>query len=290
MRLGTVLHRVAERSERFRALDRLAAPLARSADEAFRRAHLKSILSGSWLGHPLHPLATDAVIGSWTTAALLDLRRSDAYDEAAQRLVAIGVAAAIPTAASGVSDWADTPDPRARRMGVVHALSNVMALALNSASYVARRSGRHALGARLTAVSALPLTIGGFLGAHMTYARGVGVSRTAFDEQIADWTPLDARTPVHEGWGGARVDGLSVLTRLREGQVVQVVAARCTRCGAALRADESGSCLRCPEDSSVFRGDDGGVLDGPAATPLPVYEARRAPAGGLEVRSPGSAA
>jgi Predicted membrane protein (DUF2231) len=164
VRLGTTLHRLAERTEGLSVLDSVGAPLARAADAALRRARLKDIMSGSWLGHPLHPLATDAVIGSWAMAALLDIRGHRGFDKATKRLVGVGVVAAIPTAASGVSDWADTPDPRVRRMGLVHAGSNVAALVLNAGSYMARRSGRRAAGARLTAASALPLTIGGFLG------------------------------------------------------------------------------------------------------------------------------
>jgi hypothetical protein len=158
---GTVLHSFAERTERLSALDKLAEPLARKADQAARRAGLKNFLSGSWLGHPLHPLATDAVIGSWSLAAILDVRSGDDFDRAAASLVGFGVLAAIPTAASGVSDWADTPDPQVRRMGLVHAASNVGALALNAGSYLARRGGRRTVGAWLTAASALPLTVAG---------------------------------------------------------------------------------------------------------------------------------
>jgi uncharacterized membrane protein len=200
MQLGTRLHRFAEQTERLSALDNVAGPLARNADRLVRQARLKHALSGSWLGHPLHPLATDVVIGSWTMAAILDLRHADDSDGAAKTLVGVGVLAAIPTAASGVSDWADTLDPGVRRMGLVHAAGNVVALALNAASYLARRGGRRAVGGRLTAASALPLAIGGFLGAHMAYARGVGVSHTVFDERIAEWTPLATEAALGEGW------------------------------------------------------------------------------------------
>src|SRR5579859_6976574 len=33
---------------------------------------VKKILSGTWLGHPLHPLLTDVPVGAWTVTALLD--------------------------------------------------------------------------------------------------------------------------------------------------------------------------------------------------------------------------
>lgn len=287
MQLGTSLHHFAEQTERLSALDNLAGPLARTADSAIRRARLKHVLSGSWLGHPLHPLATDVVIGSWTMAAILDLRHGTDSDDAAKTLVGIGVLAAIPTAASGVSDWADTPNPGVRRMGLVHAAGNVVALALNAVSYLARRSGRGTLGASLTRASGLPLTIGGFLGAHMAYARGVGVSHTAFDERIAEWTPLDTEAPLGDHWDEARVHDLRVLAQVAEGQPARVVSATCTHCGARLRPEPSGGLLRCPADDSVFRGDDGAVLEGPATTPIPRFEARLA-GNGVEVRSAGA--
>lgn len=89
MQSGTALHRLAERTERLSGLDGVAGRLAGVADRAARGAGVKSLLSGSWLGHPLHPLATDAVIGSWTMAAILDLMRGE--DDAARTLVGVGV-------------------------------------------------------------------------------------------------------------------------------------------------------------------------------------------------------
>jgi nitrite reductase/ring-hydroxylating ferredoxin subunit/uncharacterized membrane protein len=288
MQLGTRLHRLAEQTERLSALDNVAGPLARNADRLVRQARLKHALSGSWLGHPLHPLATDVVIGSWTMAAILDLRHGDDSDGAAKTLVGVGVLAAIPTAASGVSDWADTLDPGVRRMGLVHAAGNVVALALNAASYLARRGGRRAVGVRLTAASALPLAIGGFLGAHMAYARGVGVSHTVFDERIAEWTPLATEAALGDGWTEANVHGSRVLAQVGEGHPGRVVSATCTHCGARLRPEPSGGSVRCPADDSLFRSDDGAVLEGPATTPIPHFEAR--PGGdGIEVRSAGAA-
>lgn len=287
MRLGTRLHRFAEQTERLSTLDNFVGPLAGTADRVLRHGRLKDVLSGSWLGHPLHPLATDVVIGSWTMAAILDLRHGTDSDDSAQTLVGVGVLAAMPTAASGVSDWADTPDPGVRRMGLVHAASNVIALALNTASYLARRSGRGTLGASLTKASALPLTVGGFLGAHMAYARGVGVSHTAFDERIAEWTPLDTAEALGDGWDEARVHDLRVLAQAAEGQPARVVSATCTHCGARLWPEAGGDLLRCPADDSVFRGEDGAVLEGPATTPIPRFEARLA-GNGVEVRSAGA--
>jgi nitrite reductase/ring-hydroxylating ferredoxin subunit/uncharacterized membrane protein len=282
-RAGTLFHRFAERTERFSGFDRLADGLAEGADRGMRRAGVKDVLSGSWLGHPLHPLATDAVIGSWTMAVLLDFREE--YADSADRLLGVGILAALPTAAAGLSDWADMTDERTRRMGVVHAASNVAALSLNAASYLARKAGRRKLGRRLTVVSGLPLMVGGFLGAHMAYARGVGVSRVVFDEWIEEWTAVSGPAALGPEWSEARARDLPVLARRPQGEGASVVSGTCTHCGARLRPDADGEALRCPDDGSVFRAADGAVLQGPATTPVPRFEVRSG-ADRLEVRSP----
>src|SRR5512147_3184647 len=33
----------------------------------------RSLLNGTWLGHPLHPAITDVPIGAWALAAVLDV-------------------------------------------------------------------------------------------------------------------------------------------------------------------------------------------------------------------------
>src|SRR5260370_7310349 len=34
---------------------------------------LKTLVHGTWLGHPLHPVLTDIPIGAWTLAVLFDI-------------------------------------------------------------------------------------------------------------------------------------------------------------------------------------------------------------------------
>src|SRR6476646_7523214 len=89
---------------------------------------LKSALRGDWMGHALHPLLTDTVIGTWTSGLLLDLTGGQGAD----RLVAAGDVCAVPTALTGATDWADVEarDPAARRVGILHGITNTAALAL----------------------------------------------------------------------------------------------------------------------------------------------------------------
>ena len=101
-------------------LDALQAPLGRLAWGITRTDDAKRLLSGSLIGHRLHPLLTDIPIGAWTSATILDVVGGRSGRRVARRLVGVGIVAAIPTAATGISDWDDTHGAD-RRVGIVHA-------------------------------------------------------------------------------------------------------------------------------------------------------------------------
>ncbi|MGZ6708776.1 MAG: DUF2231 domain-containing protein [Solirubrobacteraceae bacterium] len=170
-----------EHLEAASAIDVVAGPLLRTAQRALRPRVLKEALRGSWLGHALHPLLTDVVVGSFTSATILDVLGAD--DDAAQALIAVGIAAYPPTALTGVSDWSDSgeSDPGIRRTGLVHAAVNASALSLYAASLVARRRGDAARGRLLGFAGASALGAGGYLGGHLAYVRGARVERVAPD-------------------------------------------------------------------------------------------------------------
>jgi uncharacterized membrane protein len=130
----------------------------------------RELLSGTWLGHSLHPLLTDLPVGCWSSATLLDLLGGGRYADASRRLVGLGLVASLPTAAAGLSDWSrlDTHD---RRVGVVHAQLNTLALVLYGASYLARR--RRGSGVALGVLGSLAAAAGGYLGGHLTTTRAV---------------------------------------------------------------------------------------------------------------------
>jgi uncharacterized membrane protein len=139
---------------------------------AFGTGALKEALRGSWMGHALHPLLTDTVIGTWSSGLLLDLTGSEGGD----RLVAAGILCSIPTALTGSSDWADVEanDPAARRVGAVHAVANVAALGLQVVSLAARRRDARARGVALSLAAGGLLGVSGYLGGHLSYVDGVG--------------------------------------------------------------------------------------------------------------------
>ena len=155
--------------------------LGRAAGRTVRRlvpsGAVKNALSGTWLGHPLHPILTDIPIGVWTSSVLLDWTGGKDSQSASDRLILIGLLAAGATAASGWSDWADAEQENAevRRSGLVHAATNATAVALMLGSYSARKRGARGRGRLLSLAGSSALGAGGWLGGHLTYTLGAGV-------------------------------------------------------------------------------------------------------------------
>jgi uncharacterized membrane protein len=171
--------RFTDEIEGLSAVDGAGEQAGKIARERIPSGAAKDALSGTWLTHAVHPPLTAVVIGSFFSATLLDLTLPD-RPEASERLLVAGIVAAVPTAATGLSDWADAEeaDPRVRRVGVVHAAANVAALVLAAGSLVARRRGSLAAGRALSGFAMAALGTGGFLGGHLAYTLGVGVDET----------------------------------------------------------------------------------------------------------------
>src|SRR5215203_2433586 len=130
-----------ERSESLDGLRRAYATLSGPVD---RWSHSDLLRSGL-VGHALHPLLTDLPLGFWTAATALDLRGRPEDRGASRWLVGAGLAAAAPTALTGLAEWART-GREAQRVGALHAALNGMASTLYLTSYAARSRRRHGLG------------------------------------------------------------------------------------------------------------------------------------------------
>lgn len=144
-------------------LEALAAPVAEGS--------ARRVLGGEWLGHPLHPALTDLPIAFWTSAWALDLVGGSGARVASRRLIGLGILSSVPTAVTGLSDWTAMPR-RAQRVGVVHAAANSVALVCFTASYLARRRGRHGQGIFWAQAGTMAATVGGFLGGHLAFSAG----------------------------------------------------------------------------------------------------------------------
>jgi nitrite reductase/ring-hydroxylating ferredoxin subunit/uncharacterized membrane protein len=279
-----LLESAMKRLERADALDELAGKLADVVGTATRPRLVKNALSGTWLGHRLHPALIPMPIGFWSGALLFDLVATRRARWAADVLVGAGVATAVPTAAAGLSDWADA-EPEARRVGLVHAGVNTLAVACYSASLVARLVGGRKAGFGLSLAGAAAMGAGGYLGGHLAYVQAVGVERRRFAGGPAEWTAVLDEAELAEGRPRVVEAGGAEVLLYREGGRLYALWATCTHEGGPLaEGDFAGGCVRCPWHGSTFRLADGKVVRGPAAASQPVYEVRLAD-GKVEVRT-----
>jgi len=280
-------HAISESIGSLEVLDGPAKAIGRQIRKLLPAGTIKDVLSGTPMGHPLHPLLTDVPIGTWTSATMLDIVGGRDSERAAEILIAIGIAAAGPTAVTGWSDWADSEpgDDAIRRIGIVHAVSNVSALVLYAASLAARRSGNRTAGVALGLAGAGALGAGGWLGGDLAYARGVGVDQTIFNSGPTDWTPvLDASMLLENRPAHATLANLELMLVRRNG-TIYALDDRCSHRGGALHeGDLVEDCIECPLHQTRFRLEDGSLERGPSTYPQPVYEARERD-GRVEVRA-----
>jgi nitrite reductase/ring-hydroxylating ferredoxin subunit/uncharacterized membrane protein len=276
------LARAIEQFDRLDAVAGRVQAVARSAAE--RAPGAKDVLGGTWLGHPLHPLLTDVVVGAWTSALFLDLFGGRGGREGADRLLAAGIVAAVPTSAAGLADFSDLRGD-SRRAGTVHAAGNAAALVLQALSLSARRRGNRRRGVALSTAAYGLAGASAWLGGHLSYGLGVGVNQTAFDELPGEWTAVLDESDVPEGkLVGADADGVGVLLVSRNGRI-HALADRCSHRGCALHEGElHGDEIVCRCHGSTFALD-GSLVKGPSVYPQPRLEVRTQD-GRIEVRRP----
>jgi uncharacterized membrane protein len=161
------------------ALDAPAEFIAAKVRELIPDGPVKDVLDGSVIGHALHPLLTDLPIGTWTSALLLDWLGGSGSEDAADRLIGFGIAAAAPTFASGWVEYASAADrgDTVRRVGIVHALANGAGAALMATSLAARRNGARGRGKLLALAGGALMGTGAFLGGQLSFGEGTGVGR-----------------------------------------------------------------------------------------------------------------
>jgi nitrite reductase/ring-hydroxylating ferredoxin subunit/uncharacterized membrane protein len=271
---ATKLLPLAHAIEGVSALDPPAKAVAKAVRGALDPGPVKDAVSGTWLGHALHPLLTDTVIGTWLSALLLDVTGGDAG--ASDRLIAAGVVCAVPTAVTGATDWADAEPvgDGIRRVGAVHAAGNLTALGLQIASLSARRRGARRRGVALSLAAGGLLSVTSYLGGHLSLSRGVGVDETAFDAGPEDWTDAAAATEVGSEPTAIVVGDTPVLLVRLDGAVM-AVHDRCSHRGCSLSDGTlDGDTIQCACHGSRFSLRDGHVERGPASAPQPAFDAR----------------
>lgn len=269
------VQQLTKRIEDMEALDRVADLAQRVISRIVPQESVrKDLLSGTWLGRPLHPVLTDVVIGTWASAAALDVLGGKRAEKAADQLVSIGTVAALPTIAAGLSDWAELWGAQ-QRVGSVHALGNTTAVSLQIFSIKARHGGKRKKACLLSLTSMVIAGASANLGGYLSFVKGVGVNQTAFEDWPQEWTPVIAEEDLAEDTlTPARANGVRIML-YKKGEQVYALSDRCSHRGCPLHLGQVNDLLlECSCHGSIFRLSDGEVLRGPATVPAPTYEVR----------------
>jgi nitrite reductase/ring-hydroxylating ferredoxin subunit/uncharacterized membrane protein len=281
--------RLLNRLETARALDPVSDKLQEAVSAAVRPRRLRDLLHGTPFGHALHPVLVEVPVGAFVSAAVLDL--IPGTRRAATTLVAVGTAGAFPAVAAGWVDWSEMTRDR-RRVGLVHAAANAVAVGLYATSLVARLRGKHARGKAFGFAGLTVAGLGAYLGGHLAYAQGAGTNQAA--PEIAripqDWTTAGSLASLPDRTPAVRTVGDVAVLFYRDGDKVSAMIERCGHETAPLgEGDVIGegpdACIVCPWHGSTFRLRDGAVVHGPAASDQPTLPCRVV-GGNVEVRQP----
>jgi nitrite reductase/ring-hydroxylating ferredoxin subunit len=252
---------------------------------------IRDLLTGVWLGHPLHGAATDIPIGTVLLAVVLDLMNQRA---AADIAVVATILFMLAAAATGAADYANT-DGAARSRATLHATLMVVALVILAVSLAARAANPtdRTIPVMLVVIAALVVTAGAYVGGDVVYVLGNMVSRHAFRGPGTKWIKLDTGdiadlSTLPEATPTKARAGTNDLVLVRIGSTVHALHAVCAHAGGPLaQGTVADGCLECPWHASRFRLADGRVARGPAVYDQPAYEVRALDGGGYEVRRAG---
>jgi len=264
--------------------DRNRPKLEDALEATGNKQRVADLLNGVWLGHPLHPLLVSLPLGALTTAAMLDTvsMLTGGKSRSATVVIAVGLAGALPAAATGAAEWRHIYDNKAR-IGLGHAMLNSAALTCYGVSLLNRLGGGSG---RVPAMLGFGLlSAAGYLGGHLAYSEQVGVRHLPHAEAPEDFTPVEGDVSVNGNeLKRAEVAGVPMLLG-RVGGKLCAVSDLCTHLGYSL-ADgfRKGDDVVCMYHGSRFRLVDGGVTAGPATMPLPTYDAAERD-GHIEVRA-----
>ena len=237
-------------------------------------SEFKNLLHGVGLGHPLHPALTDIPIGAWTAAQVLD---AIGADDAADLAIGVGLIGALGAAVTGLADWSETND-RARNIGLVHGILNVVATGLYAASLITRKRKRsRQTGVALSMLGYATAFASAYLGGHLVFAEQIGVDHTATANQKkpAKFTRAMKADDLRENKPTkCDVDGVSILLFKRDEEIF-AISETCPHLGGPLSEGKVvNGAIECPWHGSQLALDDGHVVNGPTAYPARCFDVR----------------
>jgi nitrite reductase/ring-hydroxylating ferredoxin subunit/uncharacterized membrane protein len=286
-------------------LERMARPLrglsngiASAVDAVYRPLGrpgklLQDLLNGSWLGHSLHAVLVDVVIGGATAVLLLDVLRLvfgvDGLEIAATWVLGLTTLSALGAILSGLTDYKDTaPNSGERDVTGLHGLTNIAATILFAVSLLQRLGDAHDGAFWVLLIGYVVVSIGGYIGGHVVFKHGYMVNHNAFDrgKRAKEFTPIMAVADLPEETPTKVAFGSTAIMLVRRGDLVHALKETCSHAGGPLSEGElKGDTITCPWHFSTFRLADGAVVHGPAGSRQVSYRARVSD-GQVEIQGP----
>jgi nitrite reductase/ring-hydroxylating ferredoxin subunit/uncharacterized membrane protein len=252
---------------------------------------LQDLMNGSMLGHSLHGMLTDAVVGAVSAVLVLDAAAvffGADVETATLVVLGFGALSAWGAALAGLTDHKDIDPGDARNVATLHGLTNLTATVLYTVAFFVRLAGGVGAGRWIALVGFVLIAGGSFIGGHLVYKFGVMVNNNAFSRarRAKEFTAVMPAADLAEGTPTKAALGTTALVLVRRGDVVHALRETCSHAGGPLSEGHlDGDRITCPWHASVFRVSDGTVVHGPAGTRLTTYAARISD-GQVEVQGP----
>jgi nitrite reductase/ring-hydroxylating ferredoxin subunit len=241
---------------------------------------LQDFLNGSWLGHSVHPVVTDVVVGGATAALLLQVLiwfGVTDLDVALIWLLGLTWLSALSAIVTGLTDFKDTATGDERNVVGLHGEINIVATVLFIAAFGAAVAGASGAAAWLLVAGYLVLSVGAFIGGHVVYKYGYMVNYNAFarGKRAKEFTAVLPVAELPEATPTRAALGATGLVLVRRGDVVYALKETCPHAGGPLAEGHlDGDTIVCPWHGSALRLSDGAVRHGPSTSRQIAYRAR----------------
>jgi Ferredoxin subunits of nitrite reductase and ring-hydroxylating dioxygenases len=252
---------------------------------------LQNLLNGSWLGHSLHPVLTDVVVGGFTMLIVLDLVSlifGANFRDASLIILGLSILAGLGAILSGLTDYKDTATGDERNVATLHGWTNIISIVVYSVAFFVRLGDGVVTGQILSIIGYLIISFGAFIGGHVVFKYGYMVNYNAFSKgrRAREFTAILLAAELPENAPTRALLGATALVLVRRGDLVYALKQTCSHAGGPLAEGTLvGDTIVCPWHASAFRLSDGAVRQGPASTRQIAYRARIAD-GQVEVEGP----
>lgn len=243
---------------------------------------LRDLLNGVWLGHSLHAVLVDVVVGAATAALLLDLLRVvfgvAGLEDATTWVLGLAFLAGIGGILTGLTDFKDTsPNSAERDITILHGLVNIVGLGGFAFSVMQRLNANHEVAFWGLLVGYLVISVGAYVGGHVVYKYGYAVNHNAFSrgKRAKEFTAVLPVAELPDATPTKVTFGTTAIVLVRRGDVVHALKETCAHAGGPLsKGSLDGDTIECPWHGSVFRLSDGAVVHGPSTHRQVSYRAR----------------